>query len=125
MLFRSIAIFKLIEKERNDVLEAYRLKLYNEESSEVLMRKLMRNDTPEGLLVFKALKGPSSMQHRYIEEDAPCGTAFMVSMAKAANIAVPITESLLTMASAINQTDYYKCGRTLYSMDLSKQELKG
>ncbi len=120
-----IAIFKLIEKERNDVLEAYRLKLYNEESSEVLMRKLMRNDTPEGLLVFKALKGPSSMQHRYIEEDAPCGTAFMVSMAKAANIAVPITESLLTMASAINQTDYYKCGRTLYSMDLSKQELKG
>lgn len=120
-----IAVFKLLEAERNAVLSAYGLDLYKKESSEVLMRKLMEADTPKTLLIFKTLKGPSSMQHRYISEDAPCGTAFMVSMAKAAKLAAPVAESLLTLASAINQTDYYKCGRTLYSMNLSQEELKG
>ena len=90
-----------------------------------MMRTLMQEDTPEGLRLFKSLKGPSSMQHRYISEDAPYGTALLVSMARAADIAVPIAESLLTMASAVNQTDYYKCGRTLNSMNFSKEEIKG
>ena len=120
-----ISVFRLLERERNAVLSAYGLELYNSESCEVLMRTLMQEDTPEGLRLFKSLKGPSSMQHRYISEDAPYGTALLVSMARAADIAVPIAESLLTMASAVKQTDYYKCGRTLNSMNFSKEEIKG
>ncbi len=119
-----IATFRLLEQERDTVLAAYGLQLYKKESSEVLMRKLMGEDTPEALRVFKSLDGPSSMQHRYIVEDASCGTALLVSMAREMGVLVPVTESLLTLASTINQTDYFKCGRTLYSMNLSKEELK-
>lgn len=113
-----ILAFKQLEKERNAVLSAYGLELYKKDSCEGLMRQLMREDTPEHLLTFKYLTGPSSMQHRYITEDASCGVALLVSMARAREIPVPLTESLLTMASVLNQTDYYVCGRTLNSMNI-------
>lgn len=115
-----IEIFKSLEQERNAVLSAYGLELYETEGCQPLMQELMRNNTDEKLLLFKSLKGPSSMKHRYITEDAPCGTALLISMARAAGIKVSIAESLLTLASTINKTDYYKCGRTLDSMGLLK-----
>lgn len=72
---------------------------------------------------FKALAGPNSVRNRYISEDTPCMMCLFISVAHALDIPVPLFESLVKVASAVNQVDYYKEGRTLENLGLS--HLKG
>ena len=67
---------------------------------------------------FKALSGPNSMQERHITEDVPIIGCLFLSLAKATGIAVPLYQALVTVAGAINGTDYYAVGRTLENLGL-------
>ncbi|MDR3332853.1 MAG: NAD/NADP octopine/nopaline dehydrogenase family protein [Synergistaceae bacterium] len=77
-----------------------------------------RGARPE-LDVFRSLKGPDSLRHRYVSEDAPCGVSLLVSLAKAAGVEVPLTMAALTLFSVINGVDYYAQGRTLENFGLA------
>lgn len=112
-----VRAFVMLEKERNQVLGAAGLQIY-EESSENFMRTLMDKGIAPHLDLFRALKGPSSMTHRYITEDASCGVALLISLAKWYQVPVPLTESFLTIASALNGCDYAKQGATLENLGL-------
>lgn len=67
---------------------------------------------------FKALSGPNSMQERHISEDVPIIGCLFLSVAEALGVKVPLYRALVTVASAINQTDYYRKGRTLERLGL-------
>lgn len=69
--------------------------------------------------LFQGLAGPTSMQHRYITEDASTGQCLMVSLADMINVPTPVAKALLTLASVINQTDYLKEGRTVEKLGIS------
>jgi len=72
------------------------------------------------------IAGPSSMKSRYVTEDVPYGLVPTAQLAYKFSIDIPIIHAIICLASVINQTDYYKEGRSLQELgiaELSKQEL--
>lgn len=68
-------------------------------------------------------KGPFSMQDRYVTEDIPMGVTLTISLAKEAGVAVPTYETMLHLASVVNETDYYGGGRNLENLGLAQLTL--
>ncbi len=104
-----------VKKERAALFAALG---YTLSPSDFLERVTRQSEFPE-LDRFRDLIGPTSMQHRYITEDAFVGQALMVSLGEMINIPTPISKALITLASVINQTDYLKLGRTTENLGLS------
>ena len=66
----------------------------------------------------KIHSAPDSASSRYITEDVPNILVPVYEFSKLLNIEVPIIESCIRIASAYNDVDYFKCGRTLEKMGL-------
>lgn len=120
-----IKCFGQLEKERNTILNKLGMKVYSE-TSRPFMEKLMTYDQYRELDLFRSLDGPSSFEHRYVAEDASCGVAMLVSLGRQYQEPMPLTEAMLTVASAITDEPYLETGRTLETLGLSeltKEEL--
>jgi len=63
-------------------------------------------------------KGPFSMKDRYVTEDIPMGASLTVSLARKAGVATPTYDTMIHLASVVNETDLYKGGRTLDNLGL-------
>lgn len=63
--------------------------------------------------------GPHTTHDRLLSEDIPYGLVPMADFARLAGVPTPIMDSLITLASAVNQSDYRKEGRTLESLGLA------
>jgi len=63
--------------------------------------------------------GPHGFNHRFILEDVPYGLVFFCSLARNAEVAVPVTESIIQLCSAIWQRDFLREGRTTEQLGLS------
>jgi len=77
--------------------------------------------------VFNSLKGPKDLNDRYLTEDTPHSLVAWASIAKNFKINTPIMNSIVTLASALNDTDYWLTGRTSEIMGIdgmNKEELK-
>ena len=107
----------ILEKERNAVMEALNLAVYNPDSS-AFMHMLMDTSNHPQLDMFRSLDGPSSFSHRYVSEDASCGVSLLVSLGTAYNVPTPVNSAILTLAGAINETDYLSYGYTLQNLSL-------
>lgn len=70
--------------------------------------------------VHKPALGPRTTHHRLLSEDIPYGLVPMASFARLVGVPTPIMDALITLASAVNQTDYRQGGRTLESLGLDK-----
>lgn len=68
-------------------------------------------------------KGPAGLHTRFIYEDVPMGLCLMESLAAKAGIPTPIASALISLASALLQTDYRAQGRTLDNMNLSDKDI--
>ncbi|MBC3938126.1 MULTISPECIES: NAD/NADP-dependent octopine/nopaline dehydrogenase family protein [Anaerotruncus] len=68
-------------------------------------------------------KGPNSVSHRYVTEDAPYGLALYASIAHKVGVDCPITDALLKLAGALNDSNYTTSGRTLESLGLADTDL--
>jgi len=64
-------------------------------------------------------KGPFSMQDRYVTEDIPMGATLTVSLARKAGVVTPTYDSMICLASIVNERDYYSEGRNLDNLGLS------
>lgn len=67
---------------------------------------------------FKNLEGPDSLTVRHITEDIPILGCLFLSIAKAVGVETPLYASMVKVAEAINQTDYYEQGRTVDNLGL-------
>jgi opine dehydrogenase len=115
-----ITVMNQVFEERATLLKALG---YASRHSLDLIRRLYRyNEFPE-LDTFRKLSGPTSMQHRYISEDAAVGVPLMISLGKLAGVPMPTTRSLLHLASTINKRDYLNQGRTLKNLKLDSLSL--
>jgi opine dehydrogenase len=64
--------------------------------------------------------GPTSLdKHRFIAEDGQIGDTFLTSLGDMIGVPTPTTKALVHMASIINQTDYFKTGRTVEKVGLA------
>ena len=72
------------------------------------------------LAQFRVLAGPTKgVTDRYVVEDAYAGNSLLSSLGKALGIPTPVVDSLLTLASLLNQEDFYADGITLENLGLS------
>ena len=75
---------------------------------------------------YYGIKAPSTLTHRYIFEDVPMSLIPIASAGHQYGISVRAMESIIRLACIINQTDYYRAGRTMERLgikDLSVKEL--
>ena len=98
-----------VEREKQLVMEAMG---YEHVSHLGMMKNLIQYGQHEELDAFRQVAGPSSMKHRYIEEDASTGQALMISLAHNLGLKLPCMEALVCLAGVINRTDYLAQGRT-------------
>jgi opine dehydrogenase len=68
-------------------------------------------------------KGPFSMQDRYVTEDIPMGASLTVSLARKAGLATPTYDCMIHLASTVNDTHFYRSGRTLENLGLGGMSL--
>ena len=57
------------------------------------------------------MKGPASMQGRFVTEDVPYGVVLLSTLGRLLDIPTPISDSIINLFSAINGTDYWAEGR--------------
>ena len=62
---------------------------------------------------------PKSPRERYVSEDAPFLLTPVFSFAQALGLPAPATQSIIRIASIMNDTDYFTDGRTLEKMGLA------
>lgn len=107
------SVLKVIEALGNE-RDAISKKLgYTVRSSVGFMKQLADKEGFPQFDGFRSLEGPLTMQDRYIFEDAQNGATFLSSLADAIGLSAPIARAFVTIASTINDTDYYAAGHTL------------
>ena len=92
---------------------------YTVRSSVGFMKQLADKEHFPQFSGFRSLEGPLTMGDRYIFEDAQNGATFLSSLGDQIGSPAPIARALVTVASAINGTDYYGEGRTMEKMGLA------
>ena len=73
------------------------------------------------------IKGPTSIESRYLTEDVPYGLVPWVGLAGLVGLDVPVMKSVVWIVSALHGRDYWSEGRTLEKLgisDLSVEEIK-
>lgn len=68
---------------------------------------------------YRGVKAPSSLIHRYLREDIPTSLVPMSSMGDLLGLPTPTLDALIQYASLLNDTDYWKSGRTVEKLGLS------
>jgi opine dehydrogenase len=69
-------------------------------------------------------KGPFNMQDRYVTEDIPMGTTLTVSLARKAGVPTPTYDSMIHLASVVNDKEFYASGRNLDNLGLAELNLE-
>ncbi|MBM3733732.1 MAG: hypothetical protein FJW24_09790 [Acidimicrobiia bacterium] len=69
--------------------------------------------------------GPQEMNHRFILEDVPYALVFYHALGQAAGIAMPVTESLIRITSALYDRDFFAEGHTLEKLGLAGRDVAG
>jgi len=68
--------------------------------------------------VFRSLRGPFSLQDRYISEDVQYGFVLLSSLGRMLGIPTPTIDAIIHLASVINGKDYRQEGRTIESLGI-------
>ena len=78
-------------------------------------KEFFANLTPDQAVIT----GPTNMQHRMITEDCPYGLVPVASVGEMIGVPTPVTKALITLASEINETDYFTEGRNVERLGIS------
>lgn len=69
--------------------------------------------------------GPQEFNHRFITEDVPYALVFFHALGEVAGVEMPITESLITITSALYERDFVAEGHTLAALGLDGLGIDG
>jgi opine dehydrogenase len=75
--------------------------------------------------IFRSLKGPGSLRDRYVSEDVKYGFVFLSSLGEMLSIPTPTIDSVIHLASIINDEDYRQSGRTVESLGIGSMDADG
>lgn len=84
----------------------------------------VRGDDPYGVVqtlhrdVYGPLPAPTSLVHRYLTEDVPCGAVPVTDLARQLGVPAPVTAAGVTVADALLGTSWARTGRTMARLGL-------
>jgi len=73
---------------------------------------------------YKGIKAPPNIAHRYIWEDVPASLVPIASIGDMLGVATPTIKSIIHIASAVHQKDYWKEGRTVEKLGIAGLSVK-
>ena len=132
--------FEALEQERFAILDQLGLKFYHysnlnlqdcnlgetiEECHECILNTTM--DAAFGVNSIQAgteMKGPKSMQDRFITEDVPYGLVLLSTLGRLLSIPTPISDAIINLSGAINRNDYWVTGRGVNDLGLEGMNKK-
>ena len=79
----------------------------------------------DGIYAGIKMKGPENLKDRYVTEDVPYGMVLVSTLGDLVGVATPTHNAVIQLASVINRTNYWKTGRGVKDLGLSKLDKKG
>jgi opine dehydrogenase len=79
----------------------------------------------DGIYAGIKMKGPEHLKDRYVTEDVPYGMVLLSTLGDLLRVLTPTHDAVIQLASTINRTDYWKTGRGMKQLGLSKLDKKG
>jgi len=133
--------FESLNQERLSICEALGYKLYHwdnldfknyslGETEEECRYRILNTSMDaafgkDGIYAGMKMKGPEHLKDRYITEDVPYGMVLLSTLGDLLNIPTPTHDAIIQLASVINRTDYWKNGRGVKELGLSKFDKQG
>lgn len=122
-------VIQLIDDERKRICKAL-----GYEEIDIKDRLYNMGYTPKGATVYECiqgskdiflpLEGPNDLNGRYLVEDAPFTLVCMASVAKTVNVSTPLMHSVINLAAALKNENYWETGRTLEKVGLNNMSLE-
>jgi opine dehydrogenase len=79
----------------------------------------------DGIYAGIKMKGPEHLRDRYVTEDVPYGMVLLATLGDLLGVPTPTHDAVIQLASVINRTDYWKTGRGIKQLGLSRLDKKG
>jgi len=79
----------------------------------------------DGIYAGIKMKGPEHMKDRYVTEDVPYGMVLLSTLGNLLGVPTPTHDAVIQLSSVVNRTDYWRTGRGMKELDLSKWDKKG
>lgn len=78
----------------------------------------------DGIYAGIKMKGPEHMKDRYVTEDVPFGMVLISTLGDLLGVPTPTHNAVIQLCSVVNRTDYWKTGRGVKELGLSKLDKK-
>jgi opine dehydrogenase len=79
----------------------------------------------DGIYAGIKMKGPEHLKDRYVTEDVPYGMVLLSTLGDILKIPTPTHDAVIQLASVINRTNYWKTGRGVNQLGLSRLNKQG
>jgi len=79
----------------------------------------------DGIYAGMKMKGPEHLRDRFVTEDVPYGMVLLSTLGGLLRIPTPTHDAVIQLASIINRTNYWKTGRGVKELGLSKLNKQG
>jgi len=133
-------VYEALEQERLALLDRLGLKLYHYASLEargynlgetveechnrILNTSLDAAFGADSIEEGIQIKGPASMQDRFVTEDVPYGLVLLSTLGKLLDIPTPISDAIVNLSGAINRVDYWAQGRGVNELGIGGMSLE-
>jgi len=133
--------FESLNKERLALCKAMGYKLYHwdnlefknynlGETEEECRHRILNTSMDaafgkDGIYAGIKMKGPENLKDRFVTEDVPYGMVLLSTLGDLLGIPTPTHDAVIQLASVINRTNYWKTGRGIDELGLSKFSRKG
>ena len=133
-------VYEALEQERLALLDRLGLKLYHFASLEargynlgetveechnrILNTSLDAAFGADSIEEGIQMKGPASMQDRFVTEDVPYGLVLLSTLGKLLDIPTPISDAIINLSGTINRIDYWAQGRGVNELGLGGMSLE-
>jgi opine dehydrogenase len=133
-------VYEALERERFTILDQLGLKLYHYaglnargynlgETLEECHNRILNTsmDAAFGANSIEAgiqMKGPASMQDRFVTEDVPYGLVLLSTLGRLLDIPTPISDAIVNLSGAINRADYWAEGRGVDKLGLEGMSIE-
>jgi opine dehydrogenase len=79
----------------------------------------------DGIYAGIKMKGPEHLKDRFISEDVPYGMVLGSTLGNLIGVPTPTHDAVIQLSSVVNRTDYWKTGRGIKELGLSKMQKRG
>lgn len=73
--------------------------------------------------VFRKIKGPKDLDSRYLTEDTPYSLVALASIADLVGVDTPVMDSVITLASALKDENYWETGRGVKDLGIENMSI--